>query len=112
MDHIEEMRGFASLVRLQRSDKVKLRVREALAQSRPLARTLLHVVLAKNSLACRENRLDGLGRKRFRDRHQRHGIGFAPAIARGPGHGCTNFGEPPGIAGEVLHATLHRVFRP
>ena len=66
VDHVEQLHGLARLVRLQRSDEVKLDIREARAERRPFRLRFLHVVLAEHPLPGLQRRQDPLGGNRLR----------------------------------------------
>ncbi len=51
VDGVEQLDGFAGLVRLQRADQVQFGIRVACAQVRPLRLGLLDAVLAEQALA-------------------------------------------------------------
>ena len=64
LDHVEQLNRLAHLVRLQRTDEVKLEAGMALLQRRPFRLRLLHAVLAEDALARGDRLLDDGGRAR------------------------------------------------
>ena len=83
MDHVEQVHRRAGLVGLQGADQVKLNALETLPEGGPLALRLLHPVLAEDTVAFVQNRLDPLQRLDFRDGDQGDVRRIAPVAGGG-----------------------------
>lgn len=83
MDSIKQRDRFSRLVRLQRADKMKLKMRMARGQRRPFGLSLLDPVLAEYALAFANDGLDRFGVERLRHGNECHALRVASGLAAG-----------------------------
>ncbi len=94
VDCIKQGDRLPRFVRLQRADKMKLKMRMARNQRRPFGPRLLDPVLAEHPLPLRNHGRDRFGTERFRYRDQGHALRITPGLAAGASEVRAHTGKP------------------